>query len=93
MSTYPEPITILELAEITRKIIIECTDGKINPEIKVVDNGRPVMFDENDKNQIRVNMDKARSFRPSRTAQPRGNIERNDKAKNSYHVFSLQILA
>jgi UDP-glucose 4-epimerase len=59
---YPRPITIFELAEIIRKIIVECTNGRVNPEVKVVDKGLPVMFDEDDKNKIKVDIEKARSF-------------------------------
>jgi len=34
---YPEPITILELAEIVRDIIIKLTNGRRVPKIEIVD--------------------------------------------------------
>jgi nucleoside-diphosphate-sugar epimerase len=55
---YPEPITIIELAEIAKEAIIKYSDGKIQPEIKVVDTGHPDMFNENDKKSIKVDVSK-----------------------------------
>ena len=59
---YPEPITILELAEIVRESILECTGGKVRPKIEIVDNGIPPIFAEEDKNLIRVDLEKAKKF-------------------------------
>lgn len=56
---YPEAITIIELAEITKQVITEQTNGKIQPKIDIIDNKQPVAFDENDKNQIEVDTSKA----------------------------------
>jgi UDP-glucose 4-epimerase len=58
---YPEPITILELAEIVKESIIECTGGKVMPTIEIVDSGMPPMFTKEDKSRIKVNIDKARN--------------------------------
>lgn len=55
---YPEPITILELAETVRDSIIKTTDGEIRPEIEIVDRGMPLAFDEKDKELIKVDMNK-----------------------------------
>jgi len=52
---YPEPITILELAEIVRGAIIELTNGKICPPIQIIDKGLPSLFSKEDKNKFRVN--------------------------------------
>lgn len=38
---YPEPITVLELAETIRKIINRCTNGRVNPELRIVNKGVP----------------------------------------------------
>lgn len=59
---YPEPITILELAEIVKESIIECTSGKVRPKIEIVDNGIPPLFTEEDKNRIKVDVNKAKKF-------------------------------
>jgi len=59
---YPEPVTILELAEIVRDAIVKCSDGKIGPEIDVVDTGQLSMFSEEDKKLVRVDASKALNF-------------------------------
>ena len=59
---YPRPITILDLAEIVRKSIVKCTDGKVRPKIEILDKGIPPLFKEDDKNRIRVSMEKAKSL-------------------------------
>jgi len=59
---YPEPITILELAEIVRESIIECTEGKAMPKIEILDKGIPSVFNEEDKYRISVNIQRARLF-------------------------------
>jgi UDP-glucose 4-epimerase len=57
---YPQPITILDLAETVRKIIIKCTKGKLRPKVEIQDKGIPPIFNEDDKNKIKVNIDKAK---------------------------------
>ena len=59
---YPKPVTIFELAEIVRDVIIEKTGGKITPKIKIVDKGIEQLFSEEDKKRIRVNIKKAKEF-------------------------------
>jgi nucleoside-diphosphate-sugar epimerase len=59
---YPDPVTILELAEIVRESIIECTSGKVRPKIEIADNGIPPLFTEEDKNRIKVDVNKAKKL-------------------------------
>lgn len=60
---YPEPITILELAEIIRDSCSENSEGKINPRMKIVDkNYHPHIFSQGDKKLIKANADKALKF-------------------------------
>lgn len=59
---HPHPITIFELAKTIRKLIIKCTDGKVKPEIKVLDRGIPALFEEYQKSKITVNSGKAKRF-------------------------------
>ena len=59
---YPEPITILELAEIVRESIVKCTGGKVRPKIEIVDRDIPPIFAEEDKNQIKVDLTKAKGL-------------------------------
>ena len=57
---YPEPITILELAEIVKESIMERTSGKVMPKIEILDKGIPPLFNKEDKYRIEVNLEKAR---------------------------------
>jgi nucleoside-diphosphate-sugar epimerase len=59
---YPEPITIIELAQISKEAIIKESNGKIHPEINIVNTGKPSMFGEKDKSLIKVDTRKALEF-------------------------------
>ena len=59
---YPKPITILELAQYIRDSIVEMTNGRVRPEIEIVDKGMPLLFTENDIKNIKINIDKVKSF-------------------------------
>jgi UDP-glucose 4-epimerase len=59
---YPEPITILELAEIIKESIITCTSCKVKPKIEIVDNHVPLLFTKEDKNRIKVDVNKAKKL-------------------------------
>jgi nucleoside-diphosphate-sugar epimerase len=55
---WPEPITILELAEIIGKIIERASQGKVKPTINLVDNGQPPLFEPEAKLRINANIEK-----------------------------------
>jgi UDP-glucose 4-epimerase len=57
---YPEPVTVIELAEYVKQIVYEETSGKINPSIEVVDKGLPAAFTPEDKHRFQVKIEKAR---------------------------------
>jgi UDP-glucose 4-epimerase len=59
---YPEPINILELAEVVRKAIKRHTNNLVNPKIEIVDTGHPSLFDEKDKEKFKVNISKAKDL-------------------------------
>ena len=59
---YPEPITIIELANITKEAIIKLSNRKIQPVINIVNTGQPSMFNEEDKKMIKVDAAKALNF-------------------------------
>ena len=59
---YPQPITILQLAEAIRDCIVECTNGSVTPTLEIVDKGLPPIFREEDKSKILVNIAKAKSL-------------------------------
>ena len=59
---YPEPVTILELAEIVRDFIMKYTDGKVNPNIEIVDKGLPPVFSKEDESRIKVDISKVKKL-------------------------------
>jgi len=59
---YPQPITILELAESTREAIILHTQGKISPTIKIVDKDLPILFDPNEKQTLKADITETMRF-------------------------------
>jgi len=74
---WPEPITILELAEMVRDAAIKCSNGKIRPEIEVVDKGQPVLFTPEDKELIKIDVSKVKSFLGlERMTNPKETIEK-----------------
>jgi len=59
---YPEPMTILELAETVKKLVADLTQGKKKARLEIVDKGVPLLFKKNDKNRIEVNITKVQAF-------------------------------
>ena len=59
---YPEPITVLELAQTIRDLIVELSGGRIVPEVKVVDRGVPMTYDEGSARKFKVDLSKLRDF-------------------------------
>jgi len=59
---YPEPITILELAEIVKEAIMKHSNGRIQPPVEVMDVGKEPLFTEDDKEKFRLDISKAKEF-------------------------------
>lgn len=59
---YPRPITILRLAEIVKSAIIDCSHGKITPQIEIVDSNLPDLFTKKDADRIKIDVSKARNY-------------------------------
>ncbi len=59
---YPEPIIVLELAELIRDLVEELSGGRLRPEVQVVDKGLPTLFSPEDKHMIKVDVSKAKEF-------------------------------
>jgi len=73
---YPEPVTILELAEMVRDAVIRHSNGAMKPGIEVVDTGQLSLFSEEDKNQIKADISKAMNFlQLEKLKSPRESIE------------------
>lgn len=74
---YSKPTTILELAKIVRNTIMKCTNGKIKPQIEIIDDGKPPLFTEEDKDKMQVDTTKAKNLLGlERLASPKESIER-----------------
>lgn len=83
---WPEPITILELAEIVRDAIIKHSKDKIKPKIEIVDKGEPVLFTSEDKSRIKLDISKVKNLLGlERIKNPRETIEKlvKDKLKGA----------
>jgi UDP-glucose 4-epimerase len=59
---HPNPITILELAQIVQKTVMKLTNNAIQPRIEIIDTGQKPLFREDDKNRIKINIKKAINF-------------------------------
>jgi len=74
---WPEPITVIELAEMIRHAVLKQSNGKIKPEIEIVDRGQPAMFTPQDKHLIKVDVSKVKSFLGlERMTNPKETIEK-----------------
>jgi nucleoside-diphosphate-sugar epimerase len=59
---YPEPVTVIELAEYIKQIVYEETGGRINPAIEIVDKGLLSAFTPEDKHKFQVKVDKVKDI-------------------------------
>ena len=55
---FPQPVTILELAQTIQRVIAVQTNDRIHPPIEIVEDGQHSLFDENDKNSIQADVSK-----------------------------------
>jgi nucleoside-diphosphate-sugar epimerase len=81
---YPEPTTVLEMAELVKHAVIEHSNGNLRPEVRVVKDGKPSHFTSQDKASITVDPTKARDFLGiDKFTSPRESIDRivNEKMK------------
>ena len=56
---WPKPITVYDMAKMVKNAFLRVTLGQITPEIVVTKTDQPVAFNENDKNQIKIDVTKA----------------------------------
>ncbi|MFQ5712353.1 MAG: NAD-dependent epimerase/dehydratase family protein [Candidatus Geothermarchaeales archaeon] len=74
--TYPQPITVIELAHMVRDAIVKYSKGALRPEIEVVDTGKPELFTPRDKDAIKIDVSRAVKFLDlGRLTSPRESIE------------------
>jgi UDP-glucose 4-epimerase len=73
---YPVPITILELAEIVRDTVVKYSNGKIKPEIEIMDTGQPILYKKSSSQKLKVDITKAQSFlKIKKLKSPKESIE------------------
>lgn len=73
---YPEPTTILELAEIIKDSITKHSSGKILPKVEVVETKGDAIYAEKEKISPTANVDKAlRLLNLKRLKRPRASID------------------
>jgi len=73
----PFPVTVLELARIIRKKVIEITDGRMRSKIRVIDRGIKPVYRPRDKKSLRVDVSKARQLlEPRELTHPEQTIAR-----------------
>jgi nucleoside-diphosphate-sugar epimerase len=89
---WPEPITVLELAKAISEATTRLTLGKIVPKTEIIDNGQPILFEENDKLKIKTNINKVNQFLGITTmTDPHVTIEKLvAKAINKTHALSFK---
>ena len=79
---WPKPISIIELANIVRKDVVECTEGKISPRIEVIDTGDPVAYRQVGKKTLKVDISKAKDLLGAEVlTSPEKAVERIIKAR------------
>lgn len=59
---WPEPITILDLAQMVQEAVQKYSQGEIIPKIEVVETGLPPLFSPEDKGMIKIDNRKALDF-------------------------------
>ncbi len=73
---YPEPISILDLAETIQEIVKRLSSGKINPQISIVDKSIPEIGNPDDKNKIHLDISKIKKYFDINSLQtPKDTIE------------------
>lgn len=84
---YPNPINILELAEIIKKSIEKHSNGKILPVISIIDKDSPILFESEDKNKIKLDTTKIQKFlRMDELAEPEKFIDELVKKRMAKYV-------
>ncbi len=74
---YPEPTTILDLAEIVKKNVEELTENKIRPTIEIVDKNIPILYPSDMASKIRGDISRIREvFKIEKLRHPSETIRR-----------------
>ena len=78
---WPNPITILDLSNMVRDVIIKLSGGRIDPSIEIVDKGISSHYDAKSKNKIKVDISKVQRLLNVNLTDPRQSIEKIVKSR------------
>lgn len=74
---YPVPISILDLANMVRESVMDCSNGRLRPQVSIMKTDQPSLNSPNDKSMMKVDVSKAKNFLGlDRLASPREVIDR-----------------
>ena len=74
---YPQPFTVLDLAQIVRDSVERVSGGQLSPKIELIDGGLPAQFEVGDKDRITVDTSKLQNaIGMSATISAKESIER-----------------
>jgi len=59
---WPIPITILDLAKFVQEEMVKLTEGRIRPEVEIVDQKLPMLHDPEDAKRLRIDIGKVEEF-------------------------------
>ena len=69
---YPESMTVLELAQMVCELVAELTNGRLRPEVQIVNKGLPSLFSSEEKLKIHVDVSRTKELLGlSRLTSPR----------------------
>jgi nucleoside-diphosphate-sugar epimerase len=74
---WPEPMTIIELAQTVKEVIVKLTKKRLNPKVEILDEGQPILYDATDKEKLKVDISKLRRFLGmTKMTSPKASLER-----------------
>jgi UDP-glucose 4-epimerase len=90
---WSKPLSIFDLALLVKQTIVRLSKGRLDPEINIIDQKKPILYKATDKKNLKVDIDKIQHFLGiRRLTNPSKTIERLVKAclKDNYAKQSLK---
>ena len=73
---WHKPITIMELANIVKRTVIKFSNGRLVPEIQIIDQGLPSQAGTSEKHSLKLSLEKSRAFLGiDRLTHPKKSVE------------------
>lgn len=74
---WPDPMTIIELANTVKDAIVKLTRKRLDPKIEIIDEGQPILYDAADKEKLKADISKLERFLGiTELTSPKASIER-----------------